>query len=87
MHSLGSSAALRAIDAAGEAQCLLSIPRWDPAWQLMYFYPTPIPLAPDTQLEVECDYDTRSRTETTRYGISTDDEMCFGYFYVTGEED
>jgi hypothetical protein len=86
MHSLGSSAALRTVDAAGHAQCLLSVPRWDAAWQLMYFYPTPIALTPDTQLEVECDYDTRSRTAPTRYGIGTDDEMCFGYFYVTGVE-
>lgn len=82
MHALGSSAQLRARD--GEhAQCLLSVPRWDPAWQLMYFYPTPIALSPSTLLEVECNYDTRARTEPVRYGIGTADEMCFGYFYVT----
>jgi mono/diheme cytochrome c family protein len=83
MHELGSSAQLNAIDASGAARCLLSIPRWDPAWQLMYFYPTPITLDPSDTLEVDCDYDTRSQTEPVRYGIGTADEMCFGYFYVT----
>lgn len=84
MHALGSSAQLRVRDAAGASSCLLSVPRWDPAWQLMYFYERPIALGPGQTLEVECAYDTRGQSEPVTYGIGTQDEMCFGFFYVTG---
>lgn len=83
MHTLGSSAEIRLLGSAGE-QCLLSVPRWDPAWQLMYFYESPVTLGGGEQLEVDCSYDTRTQTEAVRYGIRTVDEMCFGFFYVTG---
>ncbi|HMI92965.1 MAG TPA: hypothetical protein VK509_16445, partial [Polyangiales bacterium] len=82
MHSLGSSARIDAREGS-DAQCLLAVPRWDPAWQLMYFFASPIELSPSTLLEVECNYDTRTQTEPVRYGIGTGDEMCFGFFYVT----
>jgi hypothetical protein len=82
MHALGSSAQLTARDGV-DARCLLSVPRWDPAWQLMYFYPQPIELSASALLEVECNYDTRTQTAPVRYGIGTADEMCFGFFYVT----
>lgn len=82
MHSLGSSARI-GVREGSDAQCLLAVPRWEPAWQLMYFYPSPIELAPSALLEVECNYDTRAQTESIRYGIGTADEMCFGFFYVT----
>jgi hypothetical protein len=82
MHALGRSAGL-AVLRGDAAQCLLSVPRWDPAWQLMYFYAQPIELDPTDTLEVDCSYDTRGQSAPVRYGIRTEDEMCFGYFYVT----
>ena len=85
MHALGSSARIDVLT-GDSVQCLLDVPRWDPAWQLMYFYPQAITLGPADTLEVECNYDTRGQTETVRYGIRTSDEMCFGFFYVTGGE-
>ena len=84
MHALGSSAQLRVREGTG-SRCLLSVPRWDPAWQLMYFYANPVVLSPGQTLEVECNYDTRGQKEAVSYGIGTEDEMCFGFFYVTGD--
>jgi hypothetical protein len=87
MHALGARASvgLRAVEAAPSADpaCLLDIPRWQPDWQLMYFYQEPLALAPGDALELDCRYDTRGQVEAVRYGIGTDDEMCFAFFYVT----
>jgi hypothetical protein len=87
MHALGSRASVvrRAAgsspDAAGD--CLLEIPRWQPEWQLMYFYEAPVALASGDVLWLECGYDTRGQIAPVRYGIRTADEMCFAFFYVT----
>jgi mono/diheme cytochrome c family protein len=82
MHTLGSSERVSLRDGKGD-HCLLSIPRWDSNWQLMYFYEAPVQLAIGSELDVSCTYDTTSQTAPVRYGIHSTDEMCFGYFYVT----
>jgi mono/diheme cytochrome c family protein len=82
MHTLGSSEIVSLLDASGD-HCLLSIPRWDFNWQLMYFYDAPIEVSNGSELHVSCTYDTTSRIEPVRYGIHSTDEMCFAFFYVT----
>lgn len=82
MHQLGASGRLELVR-DGETRCLLSIPRWDFDWQLFYMLDEPIALSPGDQLRLTCTYDTRSQTQTVRWGTSTDDEMCIGYTYAT----
>ncbi len=82
MHTLGSSEDVSLRSASGD-RCLLSIPRWDSNWPLMYFYEAPVELPIGSELDVSCTYDTRSQIAPVRYGILSTDEMCFAYFYVT----
>ncbi len=84
MHALGTSERVTLRDASAD-RCLLSIPRWDPAWQLMYFYDAPMPLTIGSEVDVSCTYDTTGQTLPVTYGIRTTDEMCFAYLYVTQE--
>jgi hypothetical protein len=83
MHSLGSRASVAVAAASGGDSCLLEIPSWQPEWQLMYFYQRSVALAVGDTLHVDCRYDTRGQDAPVRYGITTADEMCFGFFYVT----
>jgi Copper type II ascorbate-dependent monooxygenase, C-terminal domain len=83
MHSLGSEVRLSRTTADGTS-CLLSIPRWDANWQLMYFYEHPLELGAGDVINLDCSYDTRTRNEPVQNGPLGDDEMCNGYFYVTG---
>jgi hypothetical protein len=85
MHSLGRSEQLTIEGPEGGSRCVLSVPRWDSAWQYMYFFPEPIDLPAGSQLAVSCTYDTTSRSDVTVYGIKSTDEMCFSYFYVTSD--
>jgi hypothetical protein len=84
MHTLGSSERVGVRSESGD-HCLLSIPRWDSGWQLMYFYEKPVELPIGSELDVSCSYDTRSQVAPVRYGIHTTDEMCFAFLYVTQE--
>jgi hypothetical protein len=83
MHTLGSMAHI-ARKTPLESSCLLSIPSWDANWQLMYFYENPIALKVGDKLELDCTYDTMTQNEAVHTGITGQDEMCNGYFYVTG---
>jgi len=82
MHTLGSSELVTLGNASG-GHCLLSIPRWDSNWQLMYFYEAPVELPIGSELDISCTYDTTSQIAPVRYGLHTTDEMCFAFFYVT----
>ncbi|HEX2676938.1 MAG TPA: hypothetical protein VHM19_09870 [Polyangiales bacterium] len=82
MHTLGSSEHV-SLSVKGKDRCLLDIPRWDPSWQMMYFYDQPLELPAGSQLNVTCEYDTRNVSQPVRYGPRSEDEMCFAYFYVT----
>jgi hypothetical protein len=82
MHDLGSRAKISLVRKDGDA-CLLSIPDWDAKWQLMYFFEAPIPVASGDTLQIDCTYDTTSKTEETLNGPTANDEMCNANFYVT----
>ncbi|MGE3542467.1 MAG: hypothetical protein AB7L28_00965 [Kofleriaceae bacterium] len=82
MHNLGVEGRLELVR-DDKATCLLSIPRWDFNWQLFYLFEQPIEILPGDQIRLRCTYDTRSVSEPVIWGISTDDEMCIGYTYVT----
>lgn len=82
MHTAGTSARLELLR-DGDTHCLLDIPRWDFEWQLFYFLQHPLATQPGDRLRLTCRYDTRGRTEVTRWGASTDAEMCIGYVLMS----
>lgn len=82
MHTLGRSLTIR--HPAGDA-CVIDVPRYAFHWQLLYFYERPIDLPADPELEITCRFDTRTRTEVTRWGEGTLDEMCVAGLLVTDE--
>jgi hypothetical protein len=82
MHTLGKSVSVSVGDAES-SRCLVSIPAWDPAWQLMYFLSDPVTITQGDRLGVSCTYDTRGKTQPTLEGMGADDEMCFAFFYVS----
>ncbi len=83
MHYFGTSAMVRTTH-AGTSKCLLSIPQWDPNWQLMYFYDQPIPIAEGDTLSLDCTYNTLSASLPVTEGPFASNEMCYSYYYMTG---
>lgn len=79
MHTLGKSIRM----ASSSGQCFVNIPRWDFHWQQFFFFNQPVQLQPRTQVSVRCTWDN-PRDTPVRWGEGTEDEMCLGYFYVTG---
>ncbi len=84
MHQRGRTISLH-VERPGRDECLVDVPRWDFAWQRMYTYATPIPLAPGDRLVVECTYDTRDATSDVTPGWGTGTEMCLMGMLVTTE--
>jgi hypothetical protein len=82
MHYLGTK--LR-VDARhiGIPLCLAQVNRWDFHWQGFADYTAPVRLDAGDPIRIECTYDTRGRSTTTRWGSSSKDEMCVAFFYVT----
>lgn len=81
MHGLGTAARLEVVR-AGHPTCVLEIPRWQVGWQLFYRFAEPLAVAAGDQVRIRCTYDTRTRSEITRWGNGTDDEMCIGYTFL-----
>jgi len=82
MHEIGVNYRLERIS-GDEKQCLIHVPRWDFNWQLGYFLEEPITLQPTDVLRTTCTFDSRSRSETTRFGEDTADEMCLALVFAT----
>lgn len=82
MHELGRTQRLTMAGADGSARCLFDVPRYSFNWQRMYFYDKPIAVDPKSQLSLHCRFDTTSRTEVTKWGESTRDEMCVAGLFV-----
>jgi hypothetical protein len=83
MHQLGHRYRMD-ISVAGEpAHCAADVKNWDFHWQRLYFYDEPIRVGPESQLTVQCDFDTSQVSEPVLPGWGTRDEMCFVAMYVT----
>lgn len=80
MHTLGRELELARAD---DASCLISVPRYDFHWQLLYFYEQAVELPADALLSLRCGYDTSSREQTTHWGEGTMDEMCIAGLLVS----
>ena len=64
------------------SSCASRLENWDFHWQEFYFYKTPIPLTPTSQVQVTCEYDTRSDTAPVLPGWGTRNEMCLNVLMV-----
>ncbi|UQA60592.1 hypothetical protein [Polyangium aurulentum] len=67
----------------GAEECVTDVDRWNFHWQDMWWYETPIDVAPGSTLSISCDFDTRGRTTPTTWGEGTNDEMCTNILYAT----
>jgi hypothetical protein len=85
MHGFGASGeVVLAREGAGE-EILLSIPRWDLAWQRDFTFTEPKVFSRDqldaTRLGVRCRF--ANPTEDVVYGgYGSDEEMCFNFSYI-----
>ena len=77
MHTRGRALRLDLVRAAdGSEACAVDVPRWDFAWQQLYFYRDPLYVDPDDTLRLTCSYDTTGDAEPVPWGEGTGDEMC-----------
>jgi hypothetical protein len=81
MHGAGRMMSASLVGGSQEV-CMAQVPRWDYRWQQFYFYETPVSWLPSQDLRVTCTFDTRGRTQPTRPGLGTEDEMCLFGLYV-----
>ena len=83
MHGLGRRYEFDLQNGTPASGCAARIDDWNFHWQRMYFYQTPYRLTPDSEIQVTCDYDTRSVSEPVSPGWGTENEMCLATLYVT----
>lgn len=93
MHELGTRAQLWLEQGGTDEQCLLSLPKWDFAWQQTYRLQDPILVQAGDKLGIRCEFDnSRERISTvdgegtepydSNWGDGTRDEMCLGILYI-----
>ena len=86
MHAFGASGVVSLLDKNGNKETLLSIPRWDLAWQRDFTFTEgkTIPRADfdSTRLIVECTFSNYT-DEMVYGGYGSDDEMCFNFSYMS----
>jgi hypothetical protein len=83
MHGLGRRYEFDVQNGTAASGCAARIDDWNFHWQRMYFYQTPYPLKPDSEIQVTCDYDTTSVSDPVLPGWGTENEMCLATLYIT----
>jgi hypothetical protein len=90
MHVRGKDFLYRLVYPDGTSKVLLSVPRYDFAWQLTYFFKEPVAAPRGSRLEVVAHHDNSIKnkfnpdpTATVRWGDQTWDEMMIGYLDYT----
>jgi Copper type II ascorbate-dependent monooxygenase, C-terminal domain/Copper type II ascorbate-dependent monooxygenase, N-terminal domain len=73
MHELGRTIRVSFGD---DDRCLIDAPRYEFAWQRMYFLDKPIEVDAEAKIKLRCVFDTSGRTEPIKWGEGTQDEMC-----------
>jgi hypothetical protein len=81
MHGRGIRQKMQ-IGPAGNLTCASDIENWSFHWQEFYFYKTPLPITPDTQIQVTCEYNTSADTTPVMPGWGTRNEMCLTVLMV-----
>ncbi len=90
MHVRGKDFLYRLVYPDGREQILLSVPRYDFAWQMTYFLKEPVAAPKGSRLEAVAHHDNSAKnkfnpdpTVTVHWGDQTWDEMMIGYFDYT----
>jgi hypothetical protein len=85
MHAIGHSGVISLIDPDGKKEVLLSVPRWDLAWQRDFTFLEPKVFEKDelerTRITVECTFEN-PKDHTVYGGFGSDEEMCFNFSYI-----
>lgn len=89
MHAFGHSGEISLVGADGRQEVLLSVPRWNLAWQRDFTFAEPKIFSREeldgTRLRVECTY--HNPTDGPVYGgFGSYDEMCFNFSYIAVRE-
>jgi mono/diheme cytochrome c family protein len=95
MHQIGKEMKLTATLPDGREEPLVWLPAWDFNWQLIYTLKKPLPLPWGTQISLQALYDNSAANpfnpnrppRTVRFGPQTTDEMCFGFFLYTLDDE
>jgi hypothetical protein len=87
MHELGVKQKLEIVpdNDSKRKYCGMDVPKWDFNWQYAFFYKNPIVLEPGDSYQFSCTFNTLSKSEPTRWGEGTADEMCLMGFLMTEE--
>jgi len=94
MHVRGKDFTYTAVYPDGKSQVVLSVPRYDFNWQLLYQFKDPLFLPKGTRLDCVAHFDNSSRNKynpdpnkEVRWGDQTWEEMMIGWFdYVLDKE-
>ncbi len=85
MHAIGHSGVISLTDENGRKETLLSIPRWDLAWQRDFTFAEPKVFTRDqldrTSITVQCTFEN-PKDRVVYGGYGSDDEMCFNFSYI-----
>jgi len=89
MHYRGKEMTVRAAYPDGSESCALQVSDWDPRWQGVYAYKTPLLLPAGSELRMEAWFDNSAENprnpfnppKDAHHGPLATDEMCFAYFW------
>jgi len=82
-HSIGSVLTASRINSLNQEQCLGHIPRWDFNWQRMFYFNQPTRLNLADSIQLDCHYNSTSRSQVTNWGYGSENEMCMLFLYST----
>ena len=96
MHLRGHEAKFEAFYPDGTSEVLLHVPRYDFAWQTVYYFKELKPIPAGTRVEYTAWYDNSAEqaalrgfdsTQTVRYGPESTDEMMMGFITSAAVEE
>ncbi|XP_060567386.1 MOXD1 homolog 2-like isoform X2 [Ruditapes philippinarum] len=77
MHGIGTAVTSNMVSGDGKVTIISHEESYDYNSPKFVVFERPLVMEPGYSLEVKCHYDSSLRGETTRYGDSTSEEMCF----------
>ena len=90
MHLRGKDFVYKVVYPSGETSTLLSVPRYDFNWQLVYVFAQPVLLPEGSRIECVAHFDNSANNPynpdpnaVVHFGDQTWDEMMIGWFDVT----
>jgi hypothetical protein len=89
MHLRGKDFLYKAVYPTGETSTLLSVPKYDFNWQLVYYFEKPVVLPKGTRIECTAHFDNSANNaanpdpaKEVKWGDQSWEEMMIGWFDV-----